>query len=159
MKEPGYIELLRAQRHSFLNHLQVIAGRLQLAQAEQAAGYLAEVTARMRAEGESLSRLDGEAFSAFLSAFLQAELYAVKMTVRVAEPPPPEAGGRLQAVLQAAVAAASGLPAERRRLDLRLEGSRLTIRFPGAVALPFTELVASVHELTLAGEQRQTTDR
>ncbi len=48
----GWLDLLRFQRHSFLNHLQVISGWIQLGKLDRARDYLQEVATRLEAQGE-----------------------------------------------------------------------------------------------------------
>ena len=49
-------ELLRLQRHDFLNHLQVIHGYLQLNKPEKATDYLMRAIDEIRAQGAALEK-------------------------------------------------------------------------------------------------------
>jgi two-component system CitB family sensor kinase len=65
----GLTAALRAQEHEFANRLHVIAGLLELAGPEEAAGYLAEISQTSLASGERLrARIAPPAIAALLQA-------------------------------------------------------------------------------------------
>ncbi|HBT47152.1 MAG TPA: hypothetical protein DEA73_04605 [Peptococcaceae bacterium] len=75
----AFLRLLRAQKHDFLNHLQVISGFLQLGKPERALAYTKEVVARLGRNGR-LMRLR-QAELALLSQFKLEE--AAQRQIRV----------------------------------------------------------------------------
>jgi len=75
------IEVLRVQRHDFMNHLQVILGLLQLQKYDRAGQYIKEVAADMDRAG-ALARLGAPGV---VSAVLLAEVAAGKQGVNIAK--------------------------------------------------------------------------
>jgi len=86
MDEQRALALLREQRHSFLNHLQVISGWLQLGRAERAAQYLNEVSARVAGESEVLRRAPVSLGLLLIEAGLEAETYGVTLRWQIDSP-------------------------------------------------------------------------
>lgn len=76
--------LLRRQRHSFLNHLQVISGWLQLEKPERARQYLESVAARMTGEAEALRQASPGLALRMLELGLEAETHGVHLEWRIA---------------------------------------------------------------------------
>lgn len=64
------LDLLRDQRHDFLNHLQVIMGNLQLKKADRAENYCRQVTSQILSLG-SLTKMDNPYLSLVLLLLLQ----------------------------------------------------------------------------------------
>lgn len=64
------LDLLRDQRHDFLNHLQVIMGNLQLKKADRAENYCRQVTSQILSLG-SLTKMDNPYLSLSLMLLLQ----------------------------------------------------------------------------------------
>lgn len=127
------LELLRGQRHSFMNHLQVIQGWLQLDKSERAVQHITRVAERMDAEGQVLRRVEDPAVGIFLLAVaLEAEPYGVTLQWRVTGPVAPaqldEARGRILAALEQA----ARLPEGERRLVVTL-GTPITVHTPSAM--------------------------
>lgn len=78
------LHLLRRQRHSFLNHLQVISGWLQLERPERARQYLEAVAERMTGESDVLRQASVSLGLFMLELGLEAETYGVHLAWRVA---------------------------------------------------------------------------
>lgn len=124
------LALLQGQRHSFLNHLQVVSGWLQLGKTDRAVQHIARTAACMEAEGQALRRIDSPEVGLFLVEIGQAaEPYGVTVDWRVAgsvDPADlPEA--RLQA--KAALEQVALLPEGERRLTITL-GSGIAVHRP-----------------------------
>lgn len=124
------LELLRGQRHSFMNHLQVVSGWLQLGKSDRAVQYLNRVAARMDAEGQVLRRIEAPEVGFFiLAAGLDAEPYGVTLEWRVTGPVDPaqldDARGRFLAALKEA----ARLPEGERRLVVTL-GPSISVHTP-----------------------------
>ena len=64
------LDLMREQRHDFLNHLQVIMGNLQLKKADRAEKYCRQVTSQILELG-SLSKMDNPYLSLILMLLQQ----------------------------------------------------------------------------------------
>lgn len=139
---------LRMQRHSFLNHLQVIGGWLQLKQADRAAAYVAKVADTMAAEREALAAVPPALSVALLTVFLHAELHGVNATIQVAEPPSDHAAEQVRAFLMASIAAAQTLPIDGGGFEATLTAERLTVVFPVPVLLADAKRPAAEHELS-----------
>ena len=60
MKAEAMIQLLRRQRHEFLNRIQVVSGYLQLGYPERAGEYLQELAADMELDRELLVGFEPE---------------------------------------------------------------------------------------------------
>ncbi|HWI52032.1 MAG TPA: Spo0B domain-containing protein [Symbiobacteriaceae bacterium] len=73
------LHLLRRQRHSFLNHLQVISGWLQLDRPERAKAYLETVAAGMTAESEALRPVGAALGLLMLELGLEAETHGARL--------------------------------------------------------------------------------
>ncbi|HYF76177.1 MAG TPA: Spo0B domain-containing protein [Symbiobacteriaceae bacterium] len=73
------LHLLRRQRHSFLNHLQVISGWLQLGRSERAQQYLETVAARMTGESDVLRQAPADLSLLVLELGLEAETHGVQL--------------------------------------------------------------------------------
>lgn len=52
----NFKEILRIQRHDFLNHLQIIQGYLQLKKPEKAEDYIKRAVDEIRAQGAHLEK-------------------------------------------------------------------------------------------------------
>lgn len=121
------LELLRTQRHHFMNHLQVISGWLQLGKAERAIQYIDRVAARMEAERQALRRLERPEAALFvLDMGLRAESYGVALEWRLTGPVDPAALPEAAERVAAALEQASHLPEGARRLVITL-GSTIDV--------------------------------
>jgi hypothetical protein len=69
--------LLRKQRHSFMNHLQVISGWLQLERPERAREYLEAVALRLTADADATSNFPPGLGLVAAGLALEAETYGV----------------------------------------------------------------------------------
>ncbi len=117
------VELARKQRHSFLNHLQVISGWLQLGQPDRARAYLDEVAARMAAEGDVVRSLPPAVSLHVLELSLEAERYAVQLDWQVepgAESAPAEILTASRETVSRALADGAAEAAAVRRMAVRI---------------------------------------
>lgn len=73
------LHLLRRQRHSFLNHLQVISGWLQLGRTDRAQQYLETVAARMTGESDVMRQTPVALSLLVLELGLEAETHGVQL--------------------------------------------------------------------------------
>ncbi|HWI51329.1 MAG TPA: Spo0B domain-containing protein [Symbiobacteriaceae bacterium] len=80
------LHLLRRQRHSFLNHLQVISGWLQLERPDKARQYLEAVAVRMAGESDVLRQAPSALGLLMLELGMEAETYGVHLQWRVDGP-------------------------------------------------------------------------
>lgn len=83
------LHLLRRQRHSFLNHLQVISGWLQLGRSERAQQYLETVAARMTGESDVLRQAPAAMSLLVLELGLEAETHGVQLDWQLGGGPAP----------------------------------------------------------------------
>ncbi|MFZ5816381.1 MAG: Spo0B domain-containing protein [Bacillota bacterium] len=124
------LELLRAQRHSFLNHLQVISGWLQLERSDRAAQYIRRVAAQLEAEGQVLRRVDSvEAGLFILEVSLLAEPYGVALEWRLTGGGNPGGLDEARPRIVQALEEAARLPEPQRRLMIHL-GESVTVHRP-----------------------------
>ncbi|HYF91395.1 MAG TPA: Spo0B domain-containing protein [Symbiobacteriaceae bacterium] len=77
------LNLLRRQRHSFLNHLQVIYGWLQLDRPERARAYLDAVASGMAAESDALRQAAAPLGLLMLELGLEAETHGLRLEWRL----------------------------------------------------------------------------
>ena len=75
------LEVMRVQRHDFMNHLQVISGLLQLKKNDRAADYIKQVAQEMSQEG-ALARIG---IPGIVAVVLTAELDAKKQGIRLSK--------------------------------------------------------------------------
>jgi two-component system, LytTR family, sensor histidine kinase AgrC len=73
------MHLARRQRHSFLNHLQVISGWLQLGRQDRARQYLETVAERMTAESQALKQVPSPLGLVMLELGLDSETHGVDL--------------------------------------------------------------------------------
>lgn len=111
------LAVLQRQRHSFLNHLQVISGWLQLGQPERARTYLDRLAERLTGDGQAVRSLPPEYGLLVADLNLEAETHGVLVQWQVCgiaqEHPDP---APLRAKVVAALEAASLQPEPRRQL-------------------------------------------
>lgn len=72
-----FLEILRVQRHDFLNYLQVISGFLQLNKTEEAQEYIQEAVLEIGSLGKIMHFKPPEAAAAFLIARNEADKYQI----------------------------------------------------------------------------------
>ncbi|MFZ5827097.1 MAG: Spo0B domain-containing protein [Bacillota bacterium] len=126
------LALLRSQRHSFLNHLQVISGWLQLGKSERAAQYIARAVALLEAESRALRRIDSPEVALFLMEMgIEAEPYGVTLRWRVDGAVDPALLPAARRQVKEALEQAARLPEGGRSLTIRL-GSAITVHTPPA---------------------------
>ena len=134
MEESEALVLLRRQRHSLINHLQVVSGWLQLDRPERARQYLEAVAARIAAEADATRQFPPALALVALVLSLDAETYGVAIewdtTAQPVSPIEGEALAALQAQVTAAVAAACDLPEGARRVQVRLGTGGFAVHTP-----------------------------
>lgn len=114
--------LMRSQRHSFSNHLQVISGWLQLGHNERALAQIQRLAARLEAEGQVVRQLDEPKIALFVAAVgLRAESYDVAVTWEVAGPVDLAGLEEADRQVNAALERLAPLPEEQRRLLVRFQ--------------------------------------
>lgn len=117
------IDLIRRQRHSFLNHLQVISGWLQLNRPEKSRQYLEQVVSRMAGESEPLKALPPELGLVSLELSLEAETYGVRLDWVVPggfEPGATPSPQEIRAQVSGAIRSAATLAEAERHLTISL---------------------------------------
>ena len=86
VRDEAVLELVRSMRHSALNHLQVIAGWLQLGHTERAREYIARISERMMADA-GVARLQSAPLAlVLLVPAIEAELRSVRWHCQVDVP-------------------------------------------------------------------------
>jgi hypothetical protein len=122
------LALLQRQRHSFLNHLQVISGWLQLGNTERARTYLHRLAERLADDGQTLRSLAPEYGLLIADLNLEAETHGVLVEWQVCgsaqEHPDP---APLRAKVVEALEAASRQPELRRQLRICIGPGGFTI--------------------------------
>ena len=78
-----FLEIIRMQRHDFLNHIQVISGYLQLNRIEQAEQYIGEAVAQIKRIGEIIHLKPPEVAAALLAARNQAAKCGVEIDLQI----------------------------------------------------------------------------
>lgn len=117
------LQLLRRQRHSFLNHLQVISGWLQLEKPERARQYLENVAARMTGESDVLRQASPGLALLMLELGLEAETHGAHLDWRMAGPGPVLADEQLDCLREAVLAALQTVaPGAGLAIDLTVDG-------------------------------------
>lgn len=117
------VSLLRSQRHSFMNHLQVISGWLQLGRTERAYQYLVGLASAMAAESDALRQAPPGVQLAIIALGLEAEPFGVRIDWRLEAPVTDltdNARLALHAQVMAGVQATAALPEGERWLEVRL---------------------------------------
>ncbi len=124
------LALLRAQRHSFMNHLQVISGWLQMGKTDRAAQYISQVAGRMESEGNVLRHAQSPAVALFvLSSAMEAEPFGVTIDWRVNGPVDIGALAAAQATISRELERAAGQPEGARRVIVTL-GRTISVHRP-----------------------------
>jgi len=77
-----FLEIIRMQRHDFLNHIQVISGFLQLNKIEQARHYIDEAVMQINRFGEFTRLKPPEVAAALLGARNQAAKYGIEIDLQ-----------------------------------------------------------------------------
>lgn len=117
------VSLLRSQRHSIMNHLQVLSGWLQLQRPDRAAQYIDALAARLAADAEALRRVPPETGFLVLGIALEAEIYGVAVDWQVHGPVTTltrDATAVFQAQMRAAIKLVSTAPEPARRVAVTL---------------------------------------
>lgn len=126
--------LLRRQRHSFLNHLQVISGWLQLERPERARQYLDTIAAEMATQTEVIRRLPAAVGILVMELEQEAESYGVRIVWQVAEPVPADQVAEwlidARAEVIAALAATATLGDGERHVAVTITTNRLVVHTP-----------------------------
>ncbi|MDB4896799.1 MAG: Signal transduction histidine kinase regulating citrate/malate metabolism [Firmicutes bacterium] len=133
MEEREALELLRRQRHSLINHLQVVSGWLQLDRADRARQYLESVAARIAVEADSTRQFPPALALVALALSLDAETYGVAISWQASEPVAALEGSQLvalEAQVSAAVQAASSAPEGARKVEVRIGPGGIAVHTP-----------------------------
>lgn len=127
MEMAALLGVIRAQRHDFLNHLQVISGFIQLNKYERAREYIREVARELERQGRIIHLQMPEATFALLVALKEAALAQVKVQWDIqcqlvsCAVPGTRVGRALEAVLLRAVEVLSSPEVTRRFLAISLK--------------------------------------
>lgn len=115
------LALIRRQRHSFINHLQVISGWLQLGQPDRASRYMEQVVLRITEQSAVTRKLPPEWGIALLELAMEAETLGVIVHWHVTGTVSPDLTPEifLQKVMRA-LEAASLLPEGQREMSVSL---------------------------------------
>lgn len=124
------LQLLRKQRHSFLNHLQVLSGWLQLNRPERARQYLDVLASRMGAESEVLNRVPAAAGLFVLEVGLEAETFGVPVDWQVRGEVSDAALEAGRAAVSAALQRAAAEPEDERGLIVQLGPEGVHVHTP-----------------------------
>lgn len=126
--------LVRSQRHSYMNHLQVISGWLQLNRVDRAQQYLQALADRLSVESEAVRRLPGDVALALLSLTVEAESHGSNLSWKVEGDFQPLSGEQLAeliGVVRTAFAASEHLPESSRTVRVALgPGARFAVHSP-----------------------------
>lgn len=115
------VRLLRQQRHNFLNHLQVIAGWVQLGQDAKALAQIRQVRRRVESERRVIQQVDDVDVLLFVvETGLRAEAQGVVVEWERDGEVDPNVLREARPRVDAALAELAGLPAEQRRLRITL---------------------------------------
>lgn len=77
------LDLIRFQRHDFLNHLQVISGFLQLGKVDRAADYINQLSAEIQETGKLMRLGRPELVAAIMSLAREAERAQIRLVPRI----------------------------------------------------------------------------
>ena len=77
------LKIIQAQRHDFLNHLQVVSGLLQLKKYEQVREYIARVSTEMAQLSKTARVSVPEISAALLTGFYDAAMFQIDMKLAV----------------------------------------------------------------------------
>lgn len=127
MEMADLLGVFRAQRHDFLNHLQVISGFVQLQKAEEARAYIRQVAQELERQGAILHLGVPEASFVLLCALKEAALsgvdlyYDLRCSLASCAVPAAKIGRAVEAVLRQAVRLLSPPEVRNRSLSLSLE--------------------------------------
>jgi len=83
MDPRALLEVIRVQRHDFLNHLQVISGLVQLNKSDRVRDYIREITGDFERMGRIIHLKSPEATAVFLVAGLRAAERQIELDVRI----------------------------------------------------------------------------
>ncbi|HEY3363718.1 MAG TPA: Spo0B domain-containing protein [Symbiobacteriaceae bacterium] len=122
--------LLRRQRHSFLNHLQVISGWLQLNQPDRARRYLETVADTIAADAQAVRSVSPELGLVLLDLTLEAEAYGARIEWRVKGDLPEAAATEFRAAVIKACATVAALADDQRTVTVTLESGGFTVHTP-----------------------------
>jgi len=117
------VSLLRKQRHSFMNHLQVISGWLQLQRPDRAAQHIGALAPRLTAESDVLRLVSPENALLVLGLMLEAESYGAQVDWQVCSPLEAlslQTAEVLRSELHMALTAASAAPESERWVTVTL---------------------------------------
>ena len=130
------MHLVRRQRHSFLNHLQVISGWLQLDRPDRARQYLETIAAHMSAESQALKQATAPLGLLMLELDLEAETHGVHLEWRVggaAESLTDSAAADLHQAVLAGLKTSSMQVSDDRRITVHLTADGFAVHTPSDV--------------------------
>jgi len=127
MDDADVMSLLRAQRHSFLNHLQVVSGWLQMNQPQRAYDYLLKIVPALVDQGLVTGQVPPAVGHRLIATFLEAEVLGIRLHVTVAEPPDAAVADRLYRSVAESLQAVATLPEAERELSVHI--SSTTVRY------------------------------
>lgn len=153
------LEVIRVQRHDFLNHLQVISGLIQMNRSEQAREYIRGLGREFELWGRVMHLYLPEATAVFLVALNEAAKYQITVDQQIecnlsgCSLPGDLAGQSLEKALRQALALLAPPEIKSRRLAVHLSGSagyyslRLIFTWPeGMDSRAVHEQLAQVNE-------------
>jgi len=122
-----FLQIIQAQRHDFLNHLQVVSGLLQLNKVERAREYIRQVNTEMAPFSATTRVKIPEVTAALLAGLHHASMFqvALKLTVNSdlwgCSLPGPVAGKAIENMLDAAISAVAAPEAGDINIEVVLE--------------------------------------
>jgi len=122
-----FLEILRVQRHDFVNHLQVISGYLQLNKTTEVQKYIQEAVLEINRLGKIIHLKPPEAAVAFLVAQNEAAKYQIDIDYEIESSlefcaiPGEEMGWSLETGLLQALSCMSSTEVSNRRLKIYLQ--------------------------------------
>lgn len=151
MKLNKILEVVRIQRHDFLNHLQVISGLLQLNKADRAREYIGQVSREIGRDSKTSRIKIPEVEAALLGGFYDAANFEIEVRLSAntgmeeCRLPGPVAGEVLEKIIALALSALAASKNGPRRLEIvfdeheRNYSCRLIFLKPADINLPMTE--------------------
>ncbi|BAF59013.1 hypothetical protein PTH_0832 [Pelotomaculum thermopropionicum SI] len=121
------LKIIQAQRHDFLNHLQVVSGLLQLKKYEQVREYIARVSTEMAQLSKTARVSVPEISAALLTGFYDAAMFQIDMKLAVntslaeSAVPAPVMGEAVEFGLDCAISLMASPEVIDRRLEVIIE--------------------------------------
>ncbi len=124
-----FLRIIQAQRHDFLNHLQVVSGLLQLNKIDRAREYIKQVTMEMAPFSKTTRVKIPEVTAALLVGLHHAKMFQVELKLTVNSDlgecslPGPVAGKAIENMLDAAISAVASPEAGDVHIEMVLEAA------------------------------------